>query len=145
MQPKRVLISGLVAGLVIFVVDFIANGVVLSGRYQALAQAGLFLSKPRLPFLPLWTLCIFGEGIGLAWLYAAVRPRLGPGPKTALTLGVVVGLMMHVPSNLAQASWSAVGRFVPLVWLVSGLIGVILGALVAGALYKEAPAQAGAL
>ncbi len=140
MQPKRVLISGLVAGLVIFVIDFIANGVVLRDKYAALVQAGLFLPKPRLPFLPLWTLCIFGEGIGLAWLYAAVRPRLGAGPKTALTLGVVVGLMIHVPPNLAQASWSAAGRFLPLVWLVSGLIGIILGALVAGALYKEAPA-----
>jgi len=141
MQPKRLLISGLAAGVVMWVVDFIANGIVLAERYKALQQGGQFLPAPRLPFFPLWTLTELALGIGLAWIYAAVRPRLGPGPKTALTVGVVLGLMMYVPGNLAQASWSAVGRFVPLVWLIFGLIGAIAGALVAGALYKEEPAK----
>jgi len=141
MQPKRLLSSGIAAGVVIWIVDFIANGMVLADRYKMLQDAGLFLSQPRLPFAPLWTLTELGLGIGLAWIYAAVRPRLGPGPKTALTIGVVVGVMMHVPGNLAQASWSAVGRFVPLVWLIFGLIGTTAGALVAGALYKEEAAK----
>ncbi len=142
MQPKRLLISGLTAGVVMAVVDFFANGVVLAERYKMLQQTGYFLPAPRLPFFPLWILMELALGIGVAWIYAAVRPRLGPGPKTALTVGVVLGLMMNVPGNLAQASWSAVGRFVPLVWLIFGLIGTIAGALVAGALYKEEPAQA---
>ncbi len=137
MQPKRLLISGIAAGVVIWVVDFIANGIVLAERYKNLQNAGHFLSTPRLPFFPLWTLVELGLGIGLAWTYAAVRPRLGPGPKTALTIGVVIGLMMYVPGNLAQASWSAMGRMIPLVWLVFGLLGTIAGTLVAGALYKE--------
>jgi hypothetical protein len=141
MQPKRLLISGLTAGVVMAVVDFFANGVVLAERYKMLQQAGYFLAAPRLPFFPLWILTELGLGIGVAWIYAAVRPRLGPGPKTALAVGVVLGLMMNVPENLAQASWSAVGRFVPLVWLIFGLIGTIAGALVAGALYKEEPAK----
>jgi len=34
-----------------------------------------------------------------------------------------------------------VGRMVPFVWLVFGLLGTIAGALVAGALYKEEPAK----
>ena len=141
MQPKRLLISGIAAGMVIWVVDFIANGIVLAERYTALQSAGYFLSTPRLPFFALWTLVVLGIGIGLAWTYAAVRPRLGPGPKTALTMGAVIGLMMYVPGNLAQASWSVVGRMVPFVWLVFGLLGTIAGALVAGALYKEEPAK----
>lgn len=141
MQPKRLLTSGIAAGVVIWIVDFIANGIVLADRYKTLQSTGIFLSKPRLPFFPLWTLVVIGVGIGLAWIYAAVRPRLGPGPKTAFIVGVVVGLMMYLPGNLAQASWSAAGRFVPLVWLVFGLIGTIAGTFVAGALYKEEPAK----
>ena len=138
MQTKRLLISGIAGGVVMWIVDFIANGVVLAERYKMLQQAGHFLPAPRLPFFPLWILMELALGIGVAWIYAAVRPRLGPGPKTALTVGVVLGLMIYLPGNLAQASWSAVGRFVPLVWLIFGLIGTIAGALVAGALYKEA-------
>lgn len=142
MNTKRVVIAGIGAGVVVFIVDCIANAVVLRDRYPILVKAGVFLEQPRLPFLPLWTLVMLGLGFGLAWLYASVRPRLGPGPKTAATLGFVVGLMIYLPSNLAQASWSAVGRFVPLIWLIFGMIGTIAGSLVAGALYKEEPAKA---
>ncbi len=141
MNTKRIVIAGIGAGVVVWIVDCIANAVVLRERFPLLVKAGVFLEKPRLPFFPLWTLVMLGLGFGLAWLYAAVRPRLGPGPKTAATLGFVVGLMIYLPSNLAQASWSAAGRFVPLVWLIFGVIGTTAGALVAGALYKEEPAK----
>ena len=141
MNTKRIAIAGIGAGVVIWIVDCIPNAFVLRERFALLVKAGVFLEQPRLPFFPLWTLVMLGLGFGLAWLYAAVRPRLGPGPKTAATLGFVVGLMIYLPSNVAQASWSMVGRFVPLVWLVFGVIGTTAGALVAGALYKEEPAK----
>jgi hypothetical protein len=143
MNTKRIVIAGIGAGVVVWIVDCVANAVVLRDRYPQLVKAGIFLEQPRLPFFPLWTLVMLGLGLGLAWLYAAVRPRLGPGPKTAAAIGFVVGLMIYTPSNLAQASWSMAGRFVPFVWFVFGIIGTVAGALVAGALYKEEPANPG--
>ena len=141
MNTKSIVIAGIGAGVVVWVVDSIANVVVLRERFAMLVKAGIFLEQPRLPFFLLWTLVMLGLGFGLAWLYASVRPRLGPGPKTAAAVGFVVGLMIYTPSNLAQASWSMVGRIVPIVWLVFGVIGTTAGALVAGGLYKEEPAK----
>jgi fluoride ion exporter CrcB/FEX len=137
MNWKRIVIGGLVAGLVINVLDFTISALFLMERYEALQAAGIHRQEPLLPFIPLWILGQFAIGLILAGLYAAVRPRLGPGPKTALIVGLVAGLLTHVPYNVAAASWSMAGRLIPLANMIVGLIALLLGALVAGFIYKE--------
>ncbi len=137
MNTKRVIIGGIAAGLAVFIVDALANGLILMERYKLLQQAGIYYQKPRLAFFPVWLLLMLGIGLGLAWLYAAVRPRLGPGPRTAALLGLVVGLMINTPGNVATFAWTHEGGFVSLVRLLTGLVGCVVGAMVAGALYKE--------
>jgi len=137
MNWKRIILGGLAAGLVMNVIDFLEELLVLGDRYKALQQQNIFLSQPRLPFVPLWILGIFAMGLILAWLYAAVRPRLGPGPKTAFMVGLACGLLAHVAYPFCVASWGQEGRFLPMVWMVGGLVQYIFGALVAGLLYRE--------
>ncbi len=137
MNAKRVVTGGIAAGVAVFIVDGLANWLLLMERYRLLQQGGVYHQKPRLPFYPVWLLLMLGIGLGLAWLYAAVRPRLGPGPRTAALLGLVVGLMIYTPGNVATFAWTHEGGFVALVRLVAGLVGSVGGALVAGALYKE--------
>ena len=80
---------------------------------------------------------IFALGFLAAWFYAAVRPRLGQGPKTALLVGLALGLVGNVMYNLSAASWGLQGRFMPPVWMVSGIVEMVVGTLVAGWVYKE--------
>ena len=42
----------------------------------------------------------------MCWLYALVRPRLGPGPKTALLMGSVVFLFAN-PQFFSSAMWAS--------------------------------------
>ena len=77
-------------------------------------------------------------GIGLVWLYAAVRPRLGPGPGTALKVGIVVGLFMGVPDNVANAAWGLSGGYLPTMWMIEHVVGCALGTLVGAWFYREA-------
>jgi len=137
MNCKRILLGGLVAGVAMNAVGAAINVGVLGGRYQAMQERGYFLSEPRLPFMLLNPLLIFAIGVLLAWLYAAARPRLGPGPKTALCVGLAVAVIAAVPGNFAAASWSAVGRFMPLFWMIDQGTQCVLGTLIAAALYKE--------
>ena len=137
MNTKRVVIGGIVAGVAIFLVDGLFNGLVLMKRYQALQQAGVYNAQPRLPFFPVWVVLTLAFGVGLAWVYAAVRPRLGAGPGTAAIVGIVVGLMANLPSSVATYAWTHEGGTVALTRLVSGVVCSIVGALVAGAIYKE--------
>jgi len=75
-------------------------------------------------------------GIWAVWLYAAIRPRYGPGPKTAAYAGVALWFICA----LADAAWASM---VPipiglLATIVAVYLPVIVVATVAGAwLYKE--------
>jgi len=137
MNWKRIALGGVLAGVVMNLVDAMAGMLLLGERYKQLQEAGIFLKEPRIPFAPLWILGLFASGIIAAWFYAAVRPRLGPGPKTALLVGLLLGLMAHVPYNVTHAAWGMQGRFMPLVWMLGGIIQLVAGTLVAGWVYKE--------
>jgi len=72
----------------------------------------------------------------LVWLYASIRPRYGPGPKTAVVAGLALWLITH----LAFAAWWFTGLFsfgLVAASAAGGLVAAVAGALAGGALYKE--------
>jgi hypothetical protein len=73
----------------------------------------------------------------LAYLYAGVRQNFGPGPGTALKMGVLIGFVAGFPLNFAQAAWVPIDRMFPLGWMLDIWGGCILATLVAGWLYKD--------
>jgi hypothetical protein len=134
----RVLLGGLLAGLVINVVSILNNMVFLAHRMWQMAQDHYILSKERIPpFVPIWVVLMFLVGIALVWLYAQARERMGPGPGTALKIGLLVGLVAGVPGNFAQASWSMSGRFLPFMWMLETIVGCTLGCIAGAWLYRE--------
>ncbi|TMQ53055.1 MAG: hypothetical protein E6K74_10780 [Candidatus Eisenbacteria bacterium] len=134
----RVIQGGLLAGLVINVICWVNNSLIIGQRLMVAQQHGHFLQQPRFPFMPVWLVLMFLAGIGLVWLYAAVRPRLGPGPGTALKVGIVVGLFMGVPDNVANAAWGLSGGYLPTMWMIEHVVGCALGTLVGAWFYREA-------
>lgn len=134
----RVIQGGLLAGLVINVISILNNALILSDKYTAARAAGKFLLTPRFPFYPAWMIAMFLLGLELVWLYAAVRPRFGPGPVTALTVGIVVGFLSALPDNLAQAAWGLSGRYLPFMWAAERVVSCAVGTLVGAWWYREA-------
>ena len=133
----RVIQGGLLAGLVLNVVSFANYSLIVGPKIMSAQQAGHFLQQPRFPFFPVWVITMFLSGIALVWLYAAVRPRLGPGPGTALTVGLVAGVLMGIPDNLASAAWGTSGRFLPTMWMLEHVIGSAIATVVGAWWYKE--------
>src|SRR3989442_1080163 len=84
---QKVLIGGLIAGVVLNIVDYVLYGVVLKAQMAAAMQA---LGKPPIAGNTiLWFVFLdFVVGVFLVWLYAAIRPRYGAGPATAVKAGV---------------------------------------------------------
>lgn len=85
---KGVLLAGLIAGLVLNVFDFLMYGVVLAADMEAAMQA---IGK-TMEGQPIWLYVVldFLFGIWTVWLYAMIRPRYGPGPRTAVIAGLFV-------------------------------------------------------
>lgn len=137
MNIKRVVLGGLLGGVVANLVSMIIGLALLMPRYELLQKSGIFRAEPRLPFAPLWILLLLVIPIGLVWLYAAARPRLGPGPVTALRIGLTVGLIAGLPYNMAAYAWSYEGGFVALWHAIDTMAGYTLATLVGAWFYRE--------
>lgn len=75
------------------------------------------------------------SGILAVWLYAAVRPRLGPGPKTA----ACAGLLIRTFGGLLPNIWSGVMGLFPGAYLVkdtiAGLVLLVLATVIGAWVY----------
>ena len=132
----RVILGGLLAGVVINVVEFITNGVILR---EAWGQAMKALGKPQLSAGAVVIFNIWGFllGISAVWLYAAIRPRYGAGPKTAIRAGFVAWAIAVFLANLGNYP---LGLFPTRLLVISSMVALVetVMATLAGAwLYKE--------
>jgi hypothetical protein len=110
----------------------------LGPRYEAAWASGLLLESPRVPFfLLLWTLILFILSLTLTWLYLSLRVTRGPGPRTAATLGIVVGFATAVPGHFAAGSWLPIDRAFPLWWMLELWVGALLASLAGAWVYRD--------
>ena len=82
------ILGGLAAGLIINVIESVLNGVILAKDMEAAISAlGRQMGGGALAMFIAWGFLV---GIFAVWLYAAIRPRYGAGPKTAACAGAAV-------------------------------------------------------
>lgn len=129
----RVLGCGLLAGVIWIVLGSLVTA--LLGRDFA-ALPGNRLGAPTTNFIVLNAVLDLLEGISILWFYAAIRPRYGPGAKTALIAVSAWWLIV----TLGDVTWCSFGFFPPrtVVPLMIGTLPALILATLAGArLYKE--------
>jgi hypothetical protein len=137
----RVILGGLVAGLVLNIVDSIAYGVVLAADFEAamrdLGRGPIAASQI------LWFVIVdFLYGILLVYLYAAIRPRFGPGPRTAVIAGVLVWVGAALLHTLAEMPMGLIPTRLAVIGLVIAMVAFPVAAVVGAWLYKEGEARA---
>jgi hypothetical protein len=109
MNTGKVVAGGLVAGLVFNIGDAILNAVILAEDFR---QAAIRLNldpaamESLSGILP-WVVIDLLYGVLVVWTYAAIRPRFGPGPMTAVT----AGLVPFVAATLLFAGVTSMGMF----------------------------------
>ncbi len=133
-----VLTGGLLAGLVINIIDFIVNVPVLGGQWDASTRAlGVDVQKISVSSPVGWIASDFLIGLVVVWLYAGIRPRFGPGPRTAVIAGLAVWFTTHVAYfSLVFMGLYPMGLFVAST--VGALVATLAGSQAGCWLYKEA-------
>ena len=138
-NTSKVVVGGLVAGVVSNIVGFVAFGMLLGPRMQAEAVAvapaladramsGAAIAKE--------VISAFVIGFLLVWLYAAMRPRFGPGARTAILAALVVwicGFIFHL-------DWVLVGMMSPATNAAASAaaaVQVVAAALAGARIYTE--------
>jgi uncharacterized membrane protein YgdD (TMEM256/DUF423 family) len=137
MNYGRVILGGLVAGVILNIGEFLFNGVIMASAMREWALSRNLPPDPGPTFFVAAIGLTFVLGIVMVWLYALIRPRLGPGPKTAVIAalimwfgiciycGIIYGIMLLQPTNMIAMA---------IVWC----LGEYVIAAIAGAwLYKE--------
>jgi hypothetical protein len=133
----RVIMGGLVAGVVVNAGEILLNAVLLKDDWAAVnAKLGL-PAEPTGSQMAVFTLLGFILGMFMVWLYAAIRPRYGAGPRTAVTAGIAVWFTAYF---LAMAFPVAAGMFpagLVAKALVFGFVEATLAAVAGCYFYKE--------
>ncbi len=134
----RLILGGIVAGIAIDLLDYPIDGVWLANAW---ANGLTALGHANFSSMQIVLFNVIGLLTGLAaiWIYASIRPRFGPGVKTAIFAGLAVWFLgvllpntafMHVahlfPNHLTM--WTTLG----------GLVEVVVGTICGASVYKEA-------
>lgn len=132
----RVILGGIVSGIVALILDWFSQGVLL---IQMMTDFGKSINRPAVITGPVFfglILVEFVGGILAVWTYAAIRPRFGAGARTATYAGLITWAFTCLPS-IGQ---TLTGLFPPRLTLylnALGLVSCIVATVAGAALYKE--------
>jgi hypothetical protein len=134
---NRVVLGGIVAGLIIDVIQWVLNGLLLGPSWrQAMQELGhpIEESTGRMLF---YVALGFVYGILAIGAYAAIRPRFGAGPTTALYAGLGVWLLGYCLPNLTWAPMGLFPRRLMAIVMLVGLVEILVATMAGAWLYQE--------
>lgn len=143
MNGRRVFLGGLLAGLLL-----LGTGVMLGHGLLGADYVRAFASHRAHPVNAVTVLentsLRLAYGFLAVFLYAAIRPRFGAGPRTATIAALVLWISAFLPRHLLLSEFGILtgGQFVlSLGW---SLAEVVLATLLGAAVYREQTTPAGA-
>ena len=141
-NTQKVLIGGIAAGVVLNIIDVVGNMFIFAARMKAESDAfkpGLADQMNRPSVMVSYIVMDLILGIALVWTYAAIRPRFGPGMKTAAYAAVLFWILAGVffsgyihNGMMSTGLWGAFAFF--------GLVNFLASAWVGARLYTEGAA-----
>jgi len=132
----RVILGGIVAGFIINLFEYVLNGIVLAGQWTDLMTS---LNRPQLGMneIVVFNIMSFVLGLAAVWTYAAIRPRFGAGPKTAVYAALLIWVVGYALAD-AQSFVSGIFTSSILVALVGvGLVEIVVATVAGAFFYKE--------
>lgn len=128
--------GGLAAGVVITISEFVLN-VPVAGEQMNAEFAARNLPPVSTNQIAVFVVLSFLLGLATVWLYAAIRPRLGAGPKTAITAGLFVWACSYLNISITFGVLGFISMELAILTIVWTLVEMILASSVGGYLYKE--------
>ena len=133
----RVLLGGLVAGLLMNVGEFLLNEKVLGSQMKDYFSQHKF-PTPGGSFMVVAIAATLVLGIVIVLLYAMIRPRFGPGPKAAIIAGLTAWFLVWVYNNIIGVALGIVPTNMIAIALGWEFVEYLLAALVGSWFYREA-------
>ena len=132
----RVILGGLVAGLIHNIGEFLLNEVLFVQQMEEMFRR-MNTPRPGSAFIATAIGITFLLGIVIVWIYAMIRPRFGAGPKTAIIAGFVAWFCVYFYCGILQSTLFGIPATLMLIGMVWGIVEYILAAVAGAWLYKE--------
>jgi hypothetical protein len=133
----RWFLGGIVAGVVLDILGYLVDGILLAPRWtegmKALGHGGF--SSGQIVWFN-----VIGIVLGLVtvWIYAAIRPRFGPGAITAAYAGLAVWIAGALLPNASMMCVTGLfSRHLTLYTTLGALVEIVAGSIAGAALYTE--------
>ena len=133
-----VLKGGVAAGLVMNVSEVILN-VPIAGAQMDQEFAARNLPPVSGNQIAVFVALTFLLGIATVWLYAAIRPRFGAGPKTAICAGLLVWALSYLYMAITMGVLGINSMGIVVLGIVWTALEMIVASAVGGYLYTESP------
>ena len=137
MNYARILLGGLLAGLVLNIGEFLLNDFVLGAQMKDFMTKHNF-AEPGTNFMIIAVGLTFVMGIVLVLGYACIRSRLGPGPKTAIVAGLFAWFGVYFYSGIINGVLFGIPMGTMVMVVVWGLVEYAVAAIAGAWLYTEA-------
>jgi hypothetical protein len=131
----RVFLGGVLAGIVLIVLEMIANRIYL-GKVWAPVLENLNL-QGSIGLLIVGLIMWIVLGILSVWLYSAIRPRYGAGVKTAVIAGVFIWVVRELFPDIEFGSWGLYPANLVVADGATTLVTCIVGTIIGAWIYKE--------
>jgi hypothetical protein len=138
-NTSKVIVGGLIGGVVANVIDFALSGYVLADMQKAALDAlnpSLAANAMQSSKIPIFLVLDFVLIIATVWIYAAIRPRFGPGARTATYAAIASWVVGSVVAGyfaaLGMFSWGFYG-----ISAICALINTIVSTIVGAKFYTE--------
>lgn len=137
-NTTKVVAGGLLAGVVFNIIDFLINGFLMVKDFAAnAARLGLDAASQNTPdVITTFVIVDFILGLTVVYIYAAIRPRFGPGVKTAL----IAGVLLWIAPTAVILGFAKIGMLTMGIWakmLILTLINACVGSVAGAWAYKE--------
>jgi hypothetical protein len=135
---SRWILGGVVAAVILFVIDFILNGMILAQQWNdAMAALQKPAMTPTAGAIIMFAVLNLIVGLTAIWIYVGIRPRFGPGVTTAIYAGLATWLLAYAVPNVGLLVFDLLPA--GLVWaaVIVGVIQVPVATVAGAYLYKE--------
>lgn len=132
----RVALGGLLAGVVLTIGEVVLNDLILASQMEEMMRK-FNLSPPGTSFMVVAIFLTLVLGMVIVFMYALIRPRVGPGPKAAIIAGLIAWFCVYVYNGIVNGMLFSTPANFMIIAIVWGLFQYALAAIAGAWLYKE--------
>jgi hypothetical protein len=132
----RVVLGGLLSGLVLNIGEYLLNDLIFGKRWEEVLKS-LNRNPMDTKGMALFIILLFALGVFTVWVYAAIRPRFGSGPMTAVCAGLVVWFLVSLYASASSLPMHLFPRRLLLYSAIWQFFEMPIAAVVGAWAYKE--------